>query len=45
MIHFDISRQGDPSKILCFIPTTFRKDVQYIHETKHYGRPCGNRHT
>ena len=45
MIHFDISRQRDPSKILCFIPTTFCKDVQYIHETKHYGRPCGNRQT
>jgi hypothetical protein len=30
MIYFDISRQGDPSKILCFIPTTFRKDVQYM---------------
>jgi hypothetical protein len=42
MIHFDISQQGDPSKILCFIPTTFRKDVQYIHEMKHYGRQCGN---
>jgi hypothetical protein len=40
MIYFDISRQGDPSKILYFIPTTFRKDVQHIHETKHYGCRC-----